>query len=1710
MLNHNTATEDDDSTRMSTQEELLVFPMSFAQQRLWAISRLEPASAVYNVPVFLRLTGSLNVAALQESLTRVVQRHEVLRANFRLRQGKPVQVIRPAGVVTMPLEDLSRLSEAARETEAHRRAAEEIQRPFDLQRDPLVRASLLSLSNNDHVLLLTTHHIVSDGWSIGLLVDELAIVYDNLTAGNVACLPELPIQYTDYAVWQREYMQGPVLEEQLRHWRERLKGASTGTELPSDRTRPAVQTSHGASKSLLVAKPVAVALQELSRREGATVFMTLLAAFKVLLARYTGQDDIIVGSPVAGRTRTETEKLIGFFLNTLILRTDLSGNPSFRELLRRVKEVAMGAYAHQDLPFEKLVEELNPERHASHNPFFQIMFTLQNVPQGTRRFSGLTAESFASINVSAKFDLLVRITEVTEGLRLNFTYNTDLFDEPTIDRLLSHYQNLLRAVIAGPDKHLADLSFLSDAERRCLLSEWNATQTEYPRDVCIPQLFEAQVERTPTAKAVTFDNQSLTYAELNARANQLARHLKKIGIGPEVLVGIYVERSLEMLVGLLGILKAGSAYVPLDPTYPKDRLQFIVHDAQIKFLLTQESLASDAPGAGMNLVCLDKDWPKISREPQTNLTPQAHPHNLAYVLYTSGSTGKPKGVQIEHRNVVNFLCTMQERPGINQGDVLLAVTTLSFDIAGLELYLPLTVGAQLVIASRRVAMDGSLLGATIANSGATVVQATPATWRLLLDAGWQGRPHLKILCGGEALSRELADQLLSRCASLWNMYGPTETTIWSSVYKVRSSGGALVPIGRPIGNTQMYLLDKQNVPVPVGAVGELYIGGDGVARGYFNRPELTKERFVPDPFSQESGARLYKTGDLARFLPDGNIEFLGRVDDQVKIRGYRIELGEIEAVLRSHPDIHQVVAAARDSVTGDKRLVAYVVPAFGSLPQFDRLRSYLHDQLPDYMLPSAFVVLDKLPLTPNGKVDRRALPEPQELQHDVNTFVAPRTPLEEQFVQIWERLLDVRPVGVTDNFFHIGGHSLLAIRMLDEVERTIGKKISLATLFSGATIEYLAQIAEGKKEEPARTAAVQIQSGAANSATPPFFSIIGPDANALGYAKLAQYLGPDLPLYKLESLDQPRRDEPYPPEDLQARATKLVEAMRAVQPEGPYYFGGMCLGGHIAFEMARILQSQRQKVGVLAIFDTWVNENTSKKFYWYLDYLRTRVRRFRRLSFPGKLRDLGHHAHSLANLLLFHGSPSVSVAWRNAYWPGCTFAPPKYAGHITLFRTAKQPFYRINDPYLGWGERALDGVDIHLLPGPRRLMHREPYIQILADKLKLSIRKAQLAERGSSHSPLVSIVIPSYKAARYIRQALISVFAQTFADYEVIVVNDGSPDTEEFESALEPFLSRIRYIKQPNRGPSSARNSALRQARGKYIAFLDSDDVWFPHHLSEQMRRFAEDPSLDLVYADSYQLDENFRNCTKFMTESPQSGPVTFEALVREDCTIGTSSTVVRRDILLEVGLFDESTIRCEDLDLWLRLAHRGTRIAYSRRVDLCHRLLGDSLSANRALMLQAQLGVTERIAKTLPLSVDQGKLLRTRIMECEAELQVEFAKRLFHAGRYSEALAALHRADSYYHSLRLQAGMASIRLLPGTFRVLHRTYEQLLLLLRRRRRPPQMVKQFLSRLHTDYPALSASSERDLTRMTCEVASLIAVGLDDEANLQTTGNSLTR
>ncbi|HEX6046564.1 MAG TPA: amino acid adenylation domain-containing protein [Pyrinomonadaceae bacterium] len=1023
-------------------EDVNVFPTSVDQERLWFIDQLQPGNAAYNIFSASRITGPLDVAVMERVVNELIARHEVLRTTFTVIDDQPMQVVHPRMEIALAPVDLQSFPPEERYQEALRQVTEDFSRPFDLENGPLVRVGLLRLAEDDHVMHFNMHHTVTDRWSGAIFELETGRLYDAFANNRPSPLPPLPVQYADYALWQRGRADSEIYRRQAEYWTKRLTGAPFVLEVPADFPRPPMQNFRGARVYTRYSKHLLDALRELSRREGVTMFTLALAAYKALLYRYTAQETVLVGATFANRNRPELQNMVGYLLNLIVLSTDLSGNPTFRELLQRERATVLEGFANQDLPFGKLVQELRPVQDASRNPIVQHSLIYLDFPELTvMETLGMTAKHLDIDNGASRFDMTLAMTETEQGYEVDIEFPTDLYRRERIERMTKHLENILESVVVDPCQRLSELPMLSESEKRQLLIDWNGTTVEYPRASCIHELFEAQARRTPDHVALVFENECLTYGELNGQANRVARYLRDAGVQSDELVGLLMSRSLRMVVGVLGILKAGAAYLPLDERFPAERLDFMLRDSGVRVVLTD-----------------DADWTKIAA--CNDLDDIYTNQQRTYVIYTSGSTGQPKGVEVTHRGVVNLLQSILANPSLKPTDTMLSVTTLSFDIATAEIFLPLIAGARVVIASREVAADGVRLAKLLADCGATVMQATPATWRLLLDAGWEGDPQLRVFCTGEALPRPLADQLLPRCAELWNLYGPTETTIFSGITRINEDNGP-APIGPPIANTRFYVLDQFMNPVPIGIYGELWIGGAGLARGYLNRPELTAEKFVSDPFASEPGARLYRTGDLVRYREDGNLEFGGRLDHQVKVRGFRIELGEVEAVLSRHEAVRAAVVVAREERPGEQRLVAYVCGDQQLLPAASEWRAFLIQRLPEYMIPSVFINLEALPLLPNGKVNRSALPAPDSSRPDLRRpFVAPETPAQARLVELFASVLSLDQIGIHDDFFELGGDSILATRLVSRVRRAFGVELPLRELFWKPSVSELAQVVE--------------------------------------------------------------------------------------------------------------------------------------------------------------------------------------------------------------------------------------------------------------------------------------------------------------------------------------------------------------------------------------------------------------------------------------------------------------------------------------------------------------------------------------------------------------------------------------------------------------------------------------------------------------------------
>jgi amino acid adenylation domain-containing protein len=1306
-------------------------PLSLGQRRIWFFEEMAPGVPLYNECEAVRLVGHLQADAVEQALNLIIARHEMLRTTIQADEESPVAIVHATWPLRIKRIDLSNLAPARQEAEVQRLLVDEPRAPYHLDTAPGIRATLVRLSPAEHVFILMMHHLVCDWAAVGQLWREFSSAYSALVRGERLAAPSLPIQYGDYAVWQQQRMVNAGFNEDLDFWEDNLRGAPERLELPSDRPRLQVPSYRGAKKRFRLGARLTEELRNLSRQEKTSPFTIFAAAFNTLLYRYSGSEDILLGIPIGDRERSELQPLIGFLLHTHVLRTRLSGGMKFRDLLPIVQSGLLALYSHREVPFDQVVSRISPPRSLSHSPLFQVMLNWRDGDQQLSRIGveGLVVESVLAEARTSKFDLTMMLTDDEDEVWLEAEYNIDLFDDDRIFRMFGHYQTLLKAIAADPDRRLDELPLLTEAERQQSLVEWNATEVTYPRDLCIHQLFEQQAARTPEAVAVVFGGYEVTYQQLDQRSNQLAHHLRKLGVKTNSLVAICVERSIEMMVGILGILKAGAGYVPLDPGYPQQRLAFMLIDSRATLILTQRKLRDGLP-QNYQTLCLDTDWQRIAEEEKPAPTPSMNSCNLAYVIYTSGSTGKPKGVEITHASVVNLLCSMRKRPGFEANDILLAATTLSFDMSVVELFLPLTVGAKLVIAGGETATDGRSLLELLYSSRATVFQATPITFRILLEAGWaSGVSRVKVWCGGEALPRALADEIMVRADELWNCYGPTEITVYASISKVSSDGP--VTIGRPIDNTQLYILDANGGPCPIGRPGELHVGGAGLARGYFGRPELTTEKFVADPFSKEHGSRLYKTGDLSRFLPNGEVEYLGRMDHQVKIHGFRIELGEIESALRQNPKVAHCVVTARETSTGDKQLVAYVMAtAQDAVPGVGELRDFLKRSLPEYMIPQSFVTLEKLPLTSNGKIDRKALPAPEPERASSEPFyIAPRTPTEDVLAAIWCEVLGVKEIGVRDEFFTLGGHSLQVTQLLAKIERLFNQRVSVPAFFQNPTIEGLS---EALREPKPGSNGRQLTPLRVGSAPGTLFFL---DAE-IGLCRLAKLLtvGPSavataIPLHSSE-LQALERAGKLP--SLESIAAAHVALIRTYHGSGPCLLVGYSFGGVLAYEVAQQLHRDGVFVEMVMLLDSWA----STPFWWQklkvlsLDLerkqnprpsqlrsmMRTIPERVTRLASLSKSHGPSSRSSGRASLLFGEMAPTVPIKLLRRIRDAYEFK--RLDTRAVLFR-CQDDIYSTHTlkGQMGWEGLFTRGLEIIETPGNHAALLQEPNLQELATRI---------------------------------------------------------------------------------------------------------------------------------------------------------------------------------------------------------------------------------------------------------------------------------------------------------------------------------------------------------------------------------------------------------
>ncbi len=1293
-------------------------PLSIEQEQLWYFSQLAPGNPVYNELVTIRRDGPLNVDALRAAFNQLVGRHEIWRSTFEVVDGEPVQVVHPAPTYELPVLDLGSMPRASAEREAVRLAAEDSSRPYALDRDPLLRPLLVRFAENHHRLYLGLHHLIFDGVTLyRVILPELVAMYDAFSAGRPSPLADRPIQYADFAVWERELADGSAFGGRLGHWQRRLAGAAT-LQLPLDHPRPAQQRFRGGMEPVSISAELAERLRALSRDAGATFFQTVASAFAALLHRYTGQDDVVFATIADQRQRSELELMVGYCLTPLVLRTDASGDPTFLELLARLRGELLDGLANQ-APFERILRGLKVQRSTGLNPIFQAMIVLEPPTIVADPSWSLQQMEVAIGNAvgHAKLDLHIELDEQPDGhVTGRLIYNTDLFDPSTAHRMAGHWNRLLEGIATDPLQRISALPLLTEDEH-IQLAEWNHTAADFPRDACVHDLVSAQARRTPDAVAVVAGDEQLTFSELESRANAVAQRLRVARAARGEIVALYVQRSLNMIVGLLGILKTGAAYLPLDPGDPAGRTALLLEDSGAAVLLTQRSLRATLPDTAARVVVIDGRGLEGTALPAAQRT---SPDDLAYLIYTSGSTGKPKGVQVRHAGVVNLLTSMANEPGIGPSDTVLALTKCSFDMSVPELFLPLVTGARLVIAQPDVVRDVRELSRLISDSRATFMQATPSTWQMLRDVGWGGSRTLVALSGAETLPASLAGWIAERTAGLWNAYGPTETTVWSTLARIEPGAG--VTVGRPIANTMVYILDNRGRPVPVGVAGEIFIAGAGVTGGYLNRPELNQRRFVPDPAAPST--RMYATGDLGRFLADGRIEHLGRLDHQMKLRGHRVEPGEIEAVLLTEGDLTAAVVVARQQSSGDTRLVAYVVPA-GSAPRSAELRRRLGATLPEHMVPSAFVVMDSLPLTANGKIDRTALPAPQWNERESAAgYEQPRTELEERVARIWARTLGIESVGIHDDFFTLGGHSLLAVRLLVELERDLNVEVPLASFIeSGVTVAGLAAVVENSNS--AATADRLVVPVRRHGTTPILFFVHADESSLLTLRHFTGPFGPDQSVIGLLPQRIGRRfDRTRGIEDL---ALPMLATVREKQPHGPYFLAGFSLGGLLAYELAGRLRAAGEEVAWLGVIDAYTPAAGALRVEHQISLSQRVAEQWERGIWTAVRRTNGYLRNHLNRGLVSAGLRSSKMSdefdWRGARALANRYACSGNDATMDLFVSDERAAAAADDS-LGWDELHKGLLRVHRVHGDHLSIVTEPDVLALADLVRGCLHQA--------------------------------------------------------------------------------------------------------------------------------------------------------------------------------------------------------------------------------------------------------------------------------------------------------------------------------------------------------------------------------------------------
>lgn len=1342
-------------------------PASFGQERLWLLNQLEPGEGTYNIPRAFHLQGPTDLIALEQSLNALIVQHEALRTTFHLVDDVPTQVIAPTLTLAVPFHDLSDMAPATAQEEVQRLLPIFASQPFDLSAGPLVQLTVMRLTPEEHVVVLVVHHIVSDGWSMGLMLEELSARYNARLSGKTLPIAPPRIQYADFALWQREWMQGPVLQQQIAHWEQQLSGEVPVLELPCDCPRGPKLTSRGHRENFSLSPELSQSVRELSRMNGVTVFMTLLTALQILLYRYTRQEDIVVGAPISGRNWKEVESTIGFFVNVLLLRTQLDPSASFIEILHKVRDTTNGAYAHQLIPIEWLLKKLNPHRWANQAELFRIMFVLQNNQTASLALSGTRVEQLPVFKGRALFDINWYMIETPGGLKGWIDYRNDLFEPASIVRLIESFTNLLEEVVNDPQQRISDLSLITKTTQRLMLVEWNNTDTTLSPEASVQERLEAQVAKTPEAVAVICGEQELTYADLNAQANQVAHYLRKHGVGPDVLVGLCFERSADMLITIFGILKAGGGYVPLDPTHPVERLAYTIDNTNMSFLFIQQKVLTTNPSLSLLLnrnidkpsaqpprhqemeypncliINFDEAWIEIRNESKENLESHVAAQNLAYVMFTSGSTGKPKGVMITHEGLINYLTWAVNTYEMENGHGALVHSSLGFDLTVTSLFGPLLVGKYVVLLLESEGVEG-LVSILQHYKGFSLIKLTPSHLEVLnhlLPAEDIKGCSRSFVVGGEALVASSLTKLRNEDPEIRviNEYGPTETVVGSCIYEVPLDGAisGSVPIGRPIANTQIYIVDKFGKPVPPGVIGEVCIAGIGVARGYCNRPDLTADKFIPNPFNLLPGTRMYRTGDLARLRPDGNLEFFGRIDHQVKLRGHRVELEEIETVFNQHPSVRETATMVREDLPGEQRLVAYVVLSDTQNISLQDLRLFLKNRLPEFMVPSHFVTLRELPLTSNGKLDRKALPKPERSARAAESAsLAPRDMVEQQLVQIWEDLLGISPIGIRDNFFDLGGHSLLAIGLTGHIKKVLHQEIPLSFLFEHPTIEQFAEIL--RQENWDSDSSSPLVSLHAKGPRTPFFCVHPIGGGVLCYSELARQLGSEQPFYGIQAVEEGKQiPELVSIEDL---ARYYIAHILLVQKEDPYCIGGWSVGGVIAYEIAQQLQRLGHQIRILTLIDCFTPGKTRMADLPHRDLLERFTSHLLSISKGdaatllqgfGPYIDLEaalRHILGLAiqrealppdtpfSLIVNHWR--VYVRNRNAL---DQYVVKPYSGEIVFFKATNRDPSGRQDPEKDWEKYLTNAMVVHPLHGNHFTLLQTPHVQTLAETLTVHL-----------------------------------------------------------------------------------------------------------------------------------------------------------------------------------------------------------------------------------------------------------------------------------------------------------------------------------------------------------------------------------------------------